>query len=83
MIGYISLLRDSGRRAWIRVDEIAAFGENETKVDGKHVPCLTVLLRNNVSWHFPGLTGERLREMMASVTGCPVQVLDEGNFEKT
>lgn len=77
MIGYLNLARDSGKRAWIRVDEISAFAENETKVDGQLVPCITILLRNNVSWHFPSLTGARLVEMMRSANGQQVNILTE------
>lgn len=76
MIGYISLVKDNGKRAWIRADEIAAFSENETKVEGRGlVACTTILLRNNVAWHFPDLTGAALVSMMGSVTGAQVNVL--------
>lgn len=74
MIGYIRLLKDNGKRSWIRTDEIAAFAENETKVAGELVPCITVLLRNNVAWHFPGITGERLLELMRSSSTVMVNV---------
>jgi hypothetical protein len=77
MIGYLSLVKDNGKRAWIRSDEIAAFSENETKVDGAMVACTTVLLRNNVAWHFPGVTGEDLVTMMRGVGGQQVQVLKD------
>ena len=79
MIGYISLVKDNGRRAWIRSDEIAAFSENETKVEGQMKPCLTVLLRNNVAWHFPEVTGDQMLAYMKSCTGAQVNVIDETN----
>ena len=79
MIGYISLVNDSGDRAYMRVDEIAAFRENKTKIEkgGDLVPCVTVTMRNNVSWHFPNITPQELRQLMGSATGNLVQVTDE------
>lgn len=77
MIGYISLEKDNGRRAWIRIDEIAAFTENEAKVDGAMVQCTTVLMRNNVAWHFPGVTGHQLLGLMKSACGTQINVVTE------
>lgn len=74
MIGYITLVRDTGKRAWIRSDEVAAFSENETKVEGKMVPCVTVILRNNVAWHFPDITAEQMVKLIGSF-GEQVNVL--------
>jgi hypothetical protein len=80
MIGYISLVKDNGKRAWIRADEIAAVSENEAKVDGQMVPCTTVLLRNNVAWHFPGITPAALVKLVAAVTGGQVNVFTESDI---
>lgn len=76
MIGYIRLKKDNGKTCWIRVDEIAAFSENETKVEGSKelVPCITVLLRNNVAWHFPHVTGEELLGFMRSASTVQLNV---------
>jgi hypothetical protein len=75
LIGFLSFVRDNGQRCWIRTDEIAAVSENTTKVDGRgSVPCLTILLRNNVSWHIPDLTGDELWARVRSLTGVPLQV---------
>lgn len=77
MIGYLDLRKESGRRAWIRIDEIAAFTENETKEGAVMVPCITIFLRNNVAWHFPGLTGAKLISMLKSTCGDQINVLVE------
>lgn len=71
MIGYLKLRKDTGHVACIRVDEIAAFSENETKVKtgsgSQAVPCVTVLLRNNVAWHFPHVT---LNDLLLAMRGA-------------
>lgn len=77
MIAFIELVRDNGRKAWIRPDEIAAFSENETKGPSGTVPCMTIMLRNNVAWHFPGLTSERLKRIMGSAAGEQVNIITE------
>lgn len=78
MIGFIQMRKDTGDLACIRADEIAAYSENTTKVKSGggsvSVPCLTVLLRNNVAWHFPYVTPGDLLAAMRSVTGAQVQV---------
>lgn len=74
MIGFLEGVKDNGKRAWIRFDEIASFSENETKVDGILTPCVTVLLRNNVAWHFPNITGPDLVKAMRTVCGTQIQV---------
>jgi hypothetical protein len=73
IVSFILLKRDNGKRAWMRTDEITAFHENETKSGA----CLTILMRNNVAWHFEGITGEQLIELLKSGTGIPTQVIDE------
>lgn len=81
MIGFIQLRKDTGDLAQIRVDEISAVSENTTKVKAGagtvQVPCLTILLRNNVAWHFPYVTPADLVAAIRSVLGQPVQVHDE------
>lgn len=78
MIGFILLRKDTGHLASIRIDEISAYSENETKVKGSPnpVPCLTVLLRNNVAWHFPYITPADLIGAMRGTTGEQIQVND-------
>lgn len=75
MIGYISLVNNNGKTCWMQADEIAAFNENETKVGQDTVPCTSVLLRNNVSWHFPGVTGAQMVALMRSCSGSQVNVI--------
>lgn len=79
MIGFISLVKDNGKRAYMRVDEIAAFSQNETKLErgGELVPCITITMRNNVSWHFPHVTATELIKLMSSATAGQVHLTDE------
>lgn len=69
--GFLKMRKDNGCWAWVRVDEIAAVTENETKVDAKMVPCTTILLRNNLAWHFPNITPEQVLRAAANCGGIP------------
>lgn len=75
MISYVRMVKENGRAAFIRHDEIAAFAENEVKVDGKMTPCVTVLLRNNVAWHFPNVDADTFIRAVAAGSGQQFNVI--------
>ncbi len=74
MKGFVELTRDTGKKCWVRVDEIASVMENTTKVDGKEVACITVYMRNNVAWHFLTTWNALKVAMEGAAGGLPLQV---------
>lgn len=80
---FIEVPRDTGARAWLRVDEISAILENTTTLPDrtKGVPCLTVTTRNsppmNIMLDFP-----TLKDMIQSAGGNPMLVVSLETLRK-
>lgn len=64
---FLVLKRDTGQMAYMKLESIDAFFENQAKWPGEKEsrPCLTVCLKNNVNWHFD-ITAEEFRQMLVS-----------------
>lgn len=74
--GFVRLTRTNGRRIWIRVDEIAAFAENEEK--GRAI--LSITLRPNLHYNVH-LNEAQMLSLMSQAAGTNVQVTGEDQLQ--
>ncbi len=67
--GFLELVRSTGHRARVRVDEIACILESEEKRGTGKIQVLVLQLRNNVVINIVGETWESLFEKMCAAAG--------------